>query len=91
MLSQNGPWSSLPRTRLALPLKAADAAHLATAVVMDADRFITNNRRDFLAPMTDVQVTYPPDPADPVREVEAAFRAMGHVPAVPVAGARQVP
>src|SRR5690349_25170722 len=28
-------------------LKAADAVHLATAVLVGADRFITNNRRDF--------------------------------------------
>ncbi len=42
-------------------LKAADATHLATAVGMGADRFITNNQRDFLATITEVQVTYPAD------------------------------
>jgi predicted nucleic acid-binding protein len=89
-------------------LKAADATHLATAVVMGADRFITNNRRDFPATITEIQVTYPADLAgpadsdistvegmfnelfrrggDPVREVEAALRAMGYVPAVPERG-----
>jgi predicted nucleic acid-binding protein len=42
-------------------LKAADATHLATAVGMGADRFITNNRRDFLATIAEVTVTYPAD------------------------------
>ncbi len=86
-------------------LKAADATHLATAVGMGADRFITNNKRDFPPTITEIQVTYPADlagPADsdistvegmlaelvrrggaPVREIDAALRAMGYVPAVP--------
>ena len=86
-------------------LKAADATRLATAVGMGADRFITNNKRDFPPTITEVQVTYPDDlagPADsdpgsveamlaelvrrgaaPVREVAAALRAIGYVPAVP--------
>jgi predicted nucleic acid-binding protein len=42
-------------------LKAADATHLATAVGMGADRFITNNKRDFPTTITEVQVTYPAD------------------------------
>ncbi|HEY9242960.1 MAG TPA: PIN domain-containing protein [Streptosporangiaceae bacterium] len=42
-------------------LKAADAVHLATAVAMGADRFITNNQRDFPATMTEIAVTYPAD------------------------------
>lgn len=42
-------------------LRAADAVHLATAVVAGADRFITNNRRDFPRSVTDVDVTYPAD------------------------------
>lgn len=42
-------------------LKAADATHLATAVGMGADRFITNNKRDFPPTITEVQVTYPAD------------------------------
>jgi predicted nucleic acid-binding protein len=45
-------------------LKAADATHLATAVGMGADRFITNNKRDFPATITEIQVTYPADLAD---------------------------
>jgi predicted nucleic acid-binding protein len=45
-------------------LKAADAAHLATAVGMGADRFITNNQRDFPAAIAEVQVTYPADLPD---------------------------
>jgi predicted nucleic acid-binding protein len=40
-------------------LKAADAIHLATAVAMGADRFITNNQRDFPATITEVAVSYP--------------------------------
>jgi predicted nucleic acid-binding protein len=45
-------------------LKAADATHLATAVAMGADRFITNNRRDFPSTMPEIQITYPADLAD---------------------------
>ena len=45
-------------------LKAADATHLATAVGMGADRFITNNKRDFPTTITEIQVTYPADLAD---------------------------
>ncbi len=47
-------------------LKAADATHLATAVGMGADRFITNNKRDFGRDIKEIDVTYPdalPDPA----------------------------
>ena len=44
-------------------LKATDATHLATAVGMGADRFITN-QRDFPATITEVQVTYLADLAD---------------------------
>ena len=46
-------------------LKAADATHLATAVGMGADRFITNNKRDFPPTITEIQVTYPADLPDP--------------------------
>jgi len=42
-------------------LRAADATHLATAVGMGADRFITNNQRDFPATITEINVTYPAD------------------------------
>ena len=42
-------------------LRAADAVHLATAVRAGADRFITNNRRDFPMSITEVDVTYPED------------------------------
>jgi hypothetical protein len=47
-------------------LRAADATHLATAIAVGADRFITNNRRDFPSTITEIQVTYPeelPEPA----------------------------
>jgi len=42
-------------------LRAVDAVHLATAVVSGADRFVTNNRRDFPTTIAEVQVTYPVD------------------------------
>jgi predicted nucleic acid-binding protein len=45
-------------------LKAADATHLATAVAIGADRFITDNQRDFPATMTEIAVTYPADLPD---------------------------
>ena len=35
--------------------------HLATAVAVGADRFITNNQRDFRPTITEVAVTYPAD------------------------------
>ena len=47
-------------------LRATDATHLATAVGMGAERFITNNRRDFGLDISEIDVTYPdalPDPA----------------------------
>jgi predicted nucleic acid-binding protein len=45
-------------------VRVADAVHLATAVVAGADRFITNNRRDFPADVPDIAVTYPDALAD---------------------------
>lgn len=42
-------------------LKTVDATHLATAVNAGADRFITNNRRDFPQTIAEVDVTYPED------------------------------
>jgi predicted nucleic acid-binding protein len=46
-------------------LRAADATHLATAVVIGASRFITNNQRDFPRTITEVQITYPADLPQP--------------------------
>jgi predicted nucleic acid-binding protein len=40
-------------------LRAADAVHLATAVHYGADRFLTNNQRDFPTTIREVAVTYP--------------------------------
>ena len=40
-------------------LRAADAIHLATAVAMGAHRFITNNSKDFGAPVKEIDVTFP--------------------------------
>jgi hypothetical protein len=46
-------------------LRAADAVHLATAVGAGADRFVTNNKRDFPRSIAEVTVTYPGDLDDP--------------------------
>ena len=42
-------------------LRAADAAHLATAVASGAERFLTNNRRDFPKTITEIDILYPAD------------------------------
>jgi predicted nucleic acid-binding protein len=52
-------------------LRAADAVHLATAVGVGADRFLTNNRRDFPTTISEIEVVYPgdlPDPGDQAGE-----------------------
>jgi predicted nucleic acid-binding protein len=46
-------------------LRAADSIHLATAMQAGADRFITNNRRDFPKAIAEISVTYPEDLEDP--------------------------
>ena len=48
-------------------LRAADAIHLATAVGLGADRFITNNQRDFPATITETRITYPAELPGPER------------------------
>lgn len=45
-------------------LGAADAIHLATAVGASADRFVTNNERDFPRSISEIDVTYPTDLPD---------------------------
>ena len=40
-------------------LRAADAAHLATAVAAGAGRFLTNNRKDFPQTISEIDVIYP--------------------------------
>jgi predicted nucleic acid-binding protein len=40
-------------------LRAADANHLATAISLGAERFITNNRRDFPESIKEIDITYP--------------------------------
>jgi predicted nucleic acid-binding protein len=40
-------------------LRAADAVHLATAIGMGADRFVTNNKRDFGDGIKEIDITYP--------------------------------
>jgi len=42
-------------------LRAADATHLATAVAVGADRFLTNNHKDFPRSITELDVVYPGD------------------------------
>lgn len=42
-------------------LRAPDAVHLATAVAVGADRFITNNTRDFSSNMTEIDIVTPAD------------------------------
>ncbi|SJM66102.1 PIN domain-containing protein [Gulosibacter sp. 10] len=54
-----------PASRLSLALsvsyglRAADAAHLATAVSSGADRFLTNNRKDFAKTISEIDIVYP--------------------------------
>jgi predicted nucleic acid-binding protein len=40
-------------------LRATDATHLATAVAAGADRFLTNNSKDFPKSITEIDITYP--------------------------------
>jgi len=40
-------------------LKAVDATHLATAVFGGADRFLTNNRKDFRKEIREIDIVYP--------------------------------
>ncbi|WP_165036848.1 type II toxin-antitoxin system VapC family toxin [Candidatus Protofrankia californiensis] len=47
-------------------LRATDASHLATAVAVGADRFITNNQRDFPATISEIRVIYPADLPDAI-------------------------
>ena len=46
-------------------LRAADATHLAAAVGMGAERFITNNKQDFGPDIKEIGITYPDDLPDP--------------------------
>jgi hypothetical protein len=47
-------------------LRAADAAHLATALAVGADRFLTNNRKDFRNTVPGIEIVYPDDLPDPL-------------------------
>lgn len=40
-------------------LRAADAAHLATAVAAGAGRFLTNNRKDFPQSISEIDIVHP--------------------------------
>ena len=46
-------------------LRTADAVHLATAVAAGAERFLTNNRRDFASTVAEIDIVYPADLPDP--------------------------
>ncbi len=46
-------------------LRAVDAVHLATAVAVGADRFITNNSADFPKSIDEIAITYPADLPEP--------------------------
>lgn len=46
-------------------LRAVDAVHLASAISVGAERFITNNRSDFSKAIAEVDVTYPDELPDP--------------------------
>lgn len=46
-------------------LRAADAAHLATAIAGGAEFFLTNNRRDFPKSITEIDVIHPEDLPEP--------------------------
>lgn len=48
-------------------LRAADAVHLATAVSVGADRFLTNNHRDFPQAIAEIDITYPDQLPEPGR------------------------
>ena len=51
-------------------LRAADALHLASALEAGADRFITNNQRDFPKTIEEIDVVYPADLPDPDEETD---------------------
>ena len=40
-------------------MRAIDATHLATGVIADADRFITNNSKDFNLEISEIDIVYP--------------------------------
>jgi len=40
-------------------LRPADAVHLATAVQVGADRFVTNNRKDLVKAIEEIEIVYP--------------------------------
>ena len=46
-------------------LRTVDATHLATAVLAGADRFITNNTKDFRPSITEIEIVHPTDLPDP--------------------------
>ncbi|MGH9056293.1 MAG: type II toxin-antitoxin system VapC family toxin [Acidimicrobiales bacterium] len=63
-------------------LRAVDAVHLATAVGAGADRFLTNNRSDFSKSITEIDVVYPDELAEPEELTERDERLDQHAGAV---------
>lgn len=48
-------------------LRTADAVHLATAVAVGADRFLTNNTKDFGGEIAEIEIVTPADLSRPPR------------------------
>ncbi|MCI2267141.1 hypothetical protein [Sediminivirga luteola] len=63
--SRPGPRDTAATGCQADGLRAADAAHLATAVVAGADRFVTNNRNDFPREISEIDIVYPDELPEP--------------------------
>lgn len=60
LLAVDAPTARLSTTlAAAYRLRATDAVRLATAVHAGADRFITNNRKDFTSSIAEVNICYP--------------------------------
>ena len=54
-------------------LRAIDAVHLPTGVAAGAERFLTNSSFDFAKAITEIDVTYPNDLAEPWLTTAAAL------------------
>jgi predicted nucleic acid-binding protein len=60
LLAADAPTAELAASLAAkYRLRAADAFHLATAVAAGADRFLTNNRKDFGSSITEIEIVHP--------------------------------
>ena len=60
LLSADAPTAEIAASLAATyRLRAVDAFHLATAVLAGADRFLTDNRKDFGASIAEIEVVHP--------------------------------